>query len=222
MVRRILKIILQLNVNTLRFNFTYFPFKQAISFPVLVSKYCYLKSIKGNVQIVEPIKFGMIKIGYECVDVFDYKKSRSILKIEGTLKFKGRAFIGQGSKISIQKGGVLELGRNFYVTAESSFIATKKIQFGDDCLVSWDVLFMDSDLHIIKNEKGEVVNHPKEIIIEDHVWIGCRALILKGSLVAKNTIIAANSNCSNKKLLFENAIYSGNPICKIKENINWN
>lgn len=41
---------------------------------------------------------------------------------------------------------------------------------------------MDTDFHKIKNEDGVQINTNSPVLIGDHVWIGCRALILKGLL----------------------------------------
>lgn len=79
---------------------------------------------------------------------------------------------------------------------------------------------MDSDHHIIKDHKGEIINHPEEIIIEDNVWIGCRSLLLKGSRIASNSIIGANT-VVNKKLEDHNCINAGIPSKLIKRNIFW-
>jgi acetyltransferase-like isoleucine patch superfamily enzyme len=79
---------------------------------------------------------------------------------------------------------------------------------------------MDTDHHRIKNDKGEIINEPEEIIIGDKVWIGCRALVLKGTVVPSNAVIAANSVVS-KELEQENALYAGIPAKMIKQNVTW-
>lgn len=68
-------------------------------------------------------------------------------------------------------------------------IAQTKVEIGNSCKIAWDVIIMDSDLHPIE---GKVLEN-KPVIIEDHVWIGCRAIILKGVRIGKGAIIAAGS-----------------------------
>ena len=50
----------------------------------------------------------------------------------------------------------------------------KSINFGDDNLLSWDILMMDTDFHKIISSDGEERNKPSAIDVGNHVWIGCR------------------------------------------------
>jgi len=195
-----------LNFKTIYFNFKYFPANIAVKFPVLISRNVVLRKCSGSIVIEGPVRPGLIRIGYGDVSLFDKKRDKSILEIFGQMVFKGSALLGHGTKISISKDGKIIFGNNFEITAQSSLVAYKQIEFGEDCLISWDVLFMDTDLHGILNRDGKVVNEPREIRIGDHVWIGCRSTILKGTLIPSGSIVAAGSTIS--KILE-------------KENIHW-
>jgi tetrahydrodipicolinate N-acetyltransferase len=48
---------------------------------------------------------------------------------------------------------------------------------------------MDTDLHGHSGRPPSV----KPVVIEDEVWIGCRALILKGVRIGRGAIIAAGA-----------------------------
>lgn len=64
---------------TTRFNFRYFPFKDAIKFPVLISKNAIFKLKEGGrISFECPLRYGLVKIGYGKVNIFDEKFSRSI------------------------------------------------------------------------------------------------------------------------------------------------
>lgn len=220
-----LKIILNhiyfLNFKTFYFNFKYLPFNQAIKFPILISRYTYLKNCTGNIKInSKKIKTGMIGIGKNGVGIFDEKKSRSIWEVSGQVIFSGKCIIGHGSKISVGDTACLEFGDNFVITAESSIVCQKKITFGNDCLLSWEILIMDTDFHKIKSLDGNILNPSSEIFIGNHVWIGCKSLILKGSVISDNNIIGANSLVSSK-LLQSNSVYAGNPVRIVKQDISW-
>ncbi len=208
-------------LKTIYFNFKYLPFRQAIRLPVLLSRKVYLKETAGKIIIEGPVKFGMIRIGYDGVGIFDYKYSRAIWQVSGTVVFKGRALIGHGSKISVGKEGKLVFGDNIIITAESAIIALKKVvEFGNDCLLAWDILIMDNDFHSILDGKGDAINDPANIKIGNHVWIGCRSLILKGSIIPDNSIIAAGSRVS-KQLIGENKLFGGQPAEEKKANVSW-
>ena len=208
---------------TLYFNFKYFKFKQAIKLPVFVAYNVWLKKTEGVLKIKDhELKRGMIRVGFGEVGIFDKRKSRTIWEHEknGEIVFGGKANIGHGSKISVSKNSKLMLGSNFTITAESSIVCQKKIIFGKDCLLSWDILVMDSDFHKIKDAENHHINESKEIIIGERVWISCRSLILKGSIISNDTIIGANSFV-NKKFSEENTLIVGNPAEVRKKNVTW-
>lgn len=210
----------KINIKTIYFNFKYFPTKIALKTPIIINNNVYLRSTSGQISIDQEIYFGMINIGKPGIGIFDEKKSRTIWQVYGQVIFNGKASIGHGSKISVQKNAILEFGKNFIITAESSIICTKSIKFGENNLFSWDIQIMDSDLHQILNDKAEVLNQPKEIIVGNFVWICSRCLILKGSIIPDNSIIGGQSVVS-KKLTPNNALFAGNPITCIKENVSW-
>lgn len=221
MIQKLAKIFKYSILKTLIFNLKYFTLLKAIRFPVLITRNVYLKELKGRVFIKhDALCMGGIIIGDYGVGIFDEKKSRAIWQVGGTVVFEGKCKIGHGSKISVAKNAELTLGENFKITAESTIVCFKKITIGRDCLMSWDVLVMDTDFHQIKNKLGEVLNQNSDIVIEDHVWVGCRSLILKGSFVPKNSIVGAGSIIS-KKMEYENSIYLGVPCAFAKGEIDW-
>ncbi|RBL93506.1 acyltransferase [Chitinophaga flava] len=219
-MNKYLKLLFQLNLKTIYFNFKYFPFSQAVKLPVWVSRRVYLRDLRGKIKFECPVKPGMVRLGYAGVGIFDHKKSRSIWEVRGEVIFRGKAVIGHGSKISVGENATLILGNNFTISAESTIVTTSKVQFGDNNLLSWDILVMDTDFHTIKNESGDVINEPKPIIVGDKVWIGCRCLILKGANIPSNCVIGANSVLS-KELEKEKSLYAGNPIKHLKEEVIW-
>ena len=98
-------------------------------------------------------------------------------------------------------------------------ITTDQITFGDDCLLSWDLLIMDTDGHkVISIIDGGILNPSKPINIGNHVWIGCRSLILKGVNISENVIVAANSTIS-RNIDEEFVIVGSNGV--LKENLGW-
>ena len=215
-----IKFFCRIGFKTLYFNFKYLPFKQAVHLPFFISRKVYFREISGSILLDCPVSPGIVRIGFGDVGIFDDKKSRTIWDVTGTVLFKGKADIGHGSKIAVGCDGKLVFGRNFQISAESSIIAFSEIQFGDNCLLSWDVLIMDTDLHNIRDLNGNIINEAKPVLIGDKVWIGCRSLILKGVSIPCNCIIGANSMV-NKSLEKESCVYAGQPVKYIKEIISW-
>lgn len=223
LLRKVLKRLSFYTFNTIYFNFKYFPLKTAIKFPVYVASNIHLMKTGGKVRIGSKIVPGMIQIGFSEVGIFDKKRSRGIWQVSGLIVFEGTAILGHGVKISCGKEGSIVFGNNFKVSAESAIVAHKEIIFGADCLLSWDVLVMDTDFHKIRDLNHEILNSPQKIVIGNKVWITCRSLILKGSVIPNNTIIGAASLCNKDYAgLGENCIIAGNPAKKIKEFSSWN
>lgn len=219
-MNNILKFLFRINLKSIYFNFKYLPFNKAVYCPFLISRNVYLRTMKGSISLECDISPGLIQIGYKNVGIFDEKKSRGIWEVNGNVLFKGKARIGQGSKICVEKKGTLVIGDNFNITAETTIIVHKEVVFGDSCLLSWNILIMDTDFHQIKNQNNKVINKPKSILFGNKVWIGCNSIILKGSIFPNNTIIGANSQV-NSELFEENSIFAGNPIRLIRSDVQW-
>ena len=209
-------------LKTIYFNFHYFPFKKAIHLPVLICWRSELFKVNGRIVISGPLKTGMVRFGAHTLGTQDLLYSRTMWEVFGTLVIKGQTFIGRGSKISVGKDATLTIGENFAITGNSEIICQKEITFGRDCLLSWDILIMDSDFHHILDENETVINAPAPIVIGNHVWIGCRNTILKGVSIADNTIVAANSTIT-QTILDKNCVIGGHgkSLEILKRNVGW-
>ena len=203
---------------TLRFNLHYFPLKTALRLPVFVSHRTFLRELHGKIVVPEKVNTAMIKIGFGDVGHYDRKRSRSIWQVSGTVAFGGKASIGHGSKLSVR--GNLTLGADFNMTAESTIVCAHQISFGNDCLLSWDILIMDTDEHPIINQNGIRTNPDKPILVGNHVWIGCKCTLLKGTEIPNNTVVAAGTLLTSA-FSGENQVIGGNPPAVLKSDVRW-
>lgn len=151
----------------------------------------------------------------------------NVFKEEG-----GRIEIGDYCDIHatlfVKSGGYLKIGNNTTIRGNSVVGALEKIVIGNCCIIS-------NNVHIYENN-----NHPTEvevrhrmcikgfygddwhwkhsshlpIIIEDDVWIGERATILKGVKIGKGSIVASNSVVT--KDVPEMTVVAGNPAVVVK------
>jgi acetyltransferase-like isoleucine patch superfamily enzyme len=88
--------------------------------------------------------------------------------------------------------------------------AQKEISIGKNCVIASGVNIIDSNGHVLNSlDRTKGRDLPKEIIIEDNVWIGLNCVILKGTRIGKNSVISAGSIV--KGIFPENSIISGNP-----------
>ena len=205
-------------LNTIRVNLHYFPVKQAIKLPILVSRRVVLKQLRGVVKVDGPLTTGMLLFGYQGVGFIDSYYERTIWDLTGELTLKGtRIDIGRGSKFCVY--GNCYLGNRFSISGRSTIICNNQITFGDNVLLSWDVLIMDTDFHKIKDATNLIINNDKAIVVGDNVWIGCRVTVLKGSSIPSGSVIAAGSLISGKMEKNGCVYTSGNLI--IKDNISW-
>jgi acetyltransferase-like isoleucine patch superfamily enzyme len=150
----------------------------------------------------------------------------------------GEAFIsiwGNNNKVILNDGVVLRSaeinvrGNNCEVTVgkNTTFEGirmvtvghTNKITIGEDCLFSDKIEIWASDTHSILNDKGEFINPEKSIYIGNHVWVGCRSIILKGVTINDGSIIGMASVVT--KDVPAGVVSVGSPSKTIKENVSW-
>lgn len=201
---------------TLRFNLFYFGLN-GFKLPVLISRNVRLKTLRGEVYVKHPTPAG-VHIGFEGVSIFDWKNQKSIWDNCGSVSFEGKATLGQG--IRIANKGKLYFGEGSRITANSSIVCYKSISFGKDSLVSWNCIFMDTDFHKIYDGQKMRVNEDREIIVGDCVWIGSESLILKGTQIAKDNVIAADTVLSGTKIS-ENNVIAGSFGKILRRDITW-
>lgn len=208
-------------VKTIYFNLKYLPLNQALKFPIYIYRKVRFNRLKGDIYLNIPnIKHGMIKIGKVILGNVDYRYTRTILEIDGRISFSGNAVIGQGTKLTVGKNGILSIGDNFSVTGgNTTIICNKKIVFGNNDLLSWDILMMDTDYHKIFDKNGQKINEDMPISIGNNVWIGCRNTILKGVKINNNNVVAANSTIT--KSINDNNCIIGSNTKILKQDISW-
>tara|TARA_A100001037_G_scaffold204964_1_gene183364 strand:+ start:605 stop:1207 length:603 start_codon:yes stop_codon:yes gene_type:complete len=110
--------------------------------------------------------------------------------------------------------GEIDLGKYILISPGTSIRSAKKIIIGESTMIASDVTITDSDWHGIY-DRTDYVATPKEVIIEDNVWIGEKSIILKGSNIGRNSIIGAGSVVNG--VVPENVVFAGNPAREVKK-----
>lgn len=137
-----------------------------------------------------------------------------------------------GSNCRFNEGGTIwiEDEKCRLIVGENTFVlnahislteSNSAIEIGKDCMFSSGIDIRTGDSHsIIDLATGKRINYARNIKIEDHVWIGAHAKILKGVVIAKNSVIAMGAIVT--KNVLSNTVVAGIPAQTIKTNITWN
>jgi acetyltransferase-like isoleucine patch superfamily enzyme len=106
----------------------------------------------------------------------------------GRIEVENCAFF-PGVRLECWDGGTIRIGNGTYLNRNTELVAALNISIGRDCKIARDVIIMDTDQHSLPN--GDLASSP--VIIEDRVWIGARAIVLKGVTVGHDAVIGAGS-----------------------------
>jgi acetyltransferase-like isoleucine patch superfamily enzyme len=106
----------------------------------------------------------------------------------GTIEVENVAFF-TGVRLDCWRGARISIGNGTYLNRNTEVIAAEEVRIGQECMIAWDVVIMDTDQHGI----GGAAPAAKPVIIGDRVWIGCRAIILKGVHIGDGAVIGAGA-----------------------------
>lgn len=124
----------------------------------------------------------------------------------------------QGACIHVAEGAELKIGSHSFINTNSVINCFEKIEIGSNVAISDNVSIADSDNHSIVVD-GEVRDNTGPVVIEDHVWIGKNAVILKGVTIGKDSIVAAGAVVTRS--VPNGCLVGGVPARIIKKNVNW-
>jgi len=135
----------------------------------------------------------------------------------------GKNITLQSSSLATELEGYIEIGDYSYISG-AAIIACEKVIIGKYVYMAGGVTIVDSDFHpldpgprledtIIISTVGKKMQRPKfaiaPVIIEDDVWIGYNATILKGVTIGQGAIIQPGTVVLRD--VPPGAVVSGNP-----------
>ncbi|HVC76725.1 MAG TPA: acyltransferase [Candidatus Micrarchaeaceae archaeon] len=111
-----------------------------------------------------------------------------------------------------QFGGVLEIGDGTFINSGVSISACISVTIGNRCQIGPHVTIMDNDYHVA----GDLLMRPvsKPIVLEDLVWVGAGAIILKGVRIGRGAAIGAGSVVTHD--VPAGMVVAGNPARPIR------
>ena len=112
---------------------------------------------------------------------------------------------------TMQPGAVLHIGRGTGISG-GSFCAARSLRIGQRCLIGADVLIADTDFHAIdpaRRESGWDDVGCAPVHVGDDVFIGARAVILKGVRIGDGAVVGAGAVVTRS--VPAGAMVAGNP-----------
>ena len=143
------------------------------------------------------------------------RETRIWLEKGSVMTVNGRFCVNAGSYIRVCENSQLILNGGF-MNEGVQIICGASIVIGRDCAIGRDVIIRSYDGHFVCDDDYQVA---KPIIIGEHVWIGQRAMILKGVSIGDGAIVAAGAIVT--KDVPAHAVVAGNPARVIRGNVNW-
>lgn len=205
---------------TVFINFYKLPFRQAIRFPIIVSKNTYFYDLSGSIVIEGEVKTGNIRIGFFGEDTQVWKNDAGLLKVNGKLVFRGNARLGVGVTVRVEKGAVMVIGNDVFISNNTKLICYEHIDIGEHSRIAWETQIIDTTFHFIKTvSTGEISELSSPIKIGKNNWIGNRSNIMKGAVTPDYCIIASGSLCNKALDVPNNSLLAGTPVKLIRTDL---
>ena len=180
-----------------------------------------LKAITGGWENASLPK--NIRVGADCfLERRDsFKRFRSAR--EPGLIIGDRVKVYTWTEFNVEPTGMLEVGDDSILVG-AVFMCAEKVSIGTRVVVSYNVTIADSDFHprdpelrkldaVANSPGGDKSQRPtvitKPVVIEDDVWIGIGAIILKGVHIGRGAQIGAGAVVT--KNIPAGATIAGNP-----------
>lgn len=134
---------------------------------------------------------------------------------DASIAVAGSFSIGDNAYVIVRKNASLRIGSG-YINSNAQIVCNESVTLGNGVAIADGVLIRDCDDHDIQYEGYEKT---APVVIGNRVWIGQRAVILKGVTIGDNAIVAAGSVVT--KDVPANTIVAGVPARVIRENVTW-
>ena len=144
-----------------------------------------------------------------------HQETRILLERNAVLTVNGSFGVNAGSYIRVIAGGRLILDGGF-INEGTQITCASTIRIGKGCAIARDVVIRDFDAHTLE-VPGYEISRP--ITLGEHVWIGNRAIILKGVTIGDGAVIAAGAVVT--KDVPPRCIAAGVPAKVIKRDVGW-
>jgi len=188
-------------------------------------------SVRGHDNVLETEKAVLRRVrihvrgsGNQILIAPQARVSNVVISMEGSghrLEIGGDVGIHAGEFRFFDDGCTIEIGERTTIY-DAAFGATEagSITVGDDCLLSKGIDVRNGDSHsIVDATSGERLNVAEDVHLAAHVWVGARAMILKGSRIGAHAVVGAGSIVSGP--VPEGTVAVGIPARQIASGVTW-
>jgi len=133
---------------------------------------------------------------------------RGWARVPVSVRLRGKVYISGGGHIALGEGVTLSghvvpiefishqgahliIGDHTFINYGASISAHKFVSIGRHCLLGHYIFIFDNNQHDLRRHHALPPSAP--VVIEDHVWIGSRVIILPGVHIGHHAAIGAGS-----------------------------
>jgi acetyltransferase-like isoleucine patch superfamily enzyme len=151
-------------------------------------------------------------------------KSSSVVSLEGDghlAIFRAARGISGLIVTMRRNAGVFYYGKNSTSNSTNSLIyGPAHICIGEDAMFATETGIRTFDSHaIVDTVTRRQINLPENVLIEPHVWVGARALIMQGVRVGAGSIVAASALVTRD--MPPKTLWAGVPAKQLREDVTW-
>ncbi|MEX2289316.1 MAG: acyltransferase [Mycobacteriales bacterium] len=151
------------------------------------------KTVLDGAERIAVREGGALRIGLGSFGLSS-RHDTSIVRVRAgaSLHCEGIVSLQRGVRVVVD-GGRLTIGHGTNVNGVGTkILCAQGITIGEFCTFSWDVQLLDNDFHAITVDGVEQPS-AAPITIGDRVWVGTRAVVLKGVTIGDGAVVAAGA-----------------------------
>ena len=135
----------------------------------------------------------MTALGCEIAGPLNLEGLRPALANAGCIAFGARVTLRSPRlhiSLSTSRGALLEIGADSYLNQGVTIHAARHVRIGRRCLIGEQVVIHDTDFHPVATGKPTRIT---PVNIGNNVWIGHRAIILRGVTIGDHAVVGAGA-----------------------------
>ncbi len=150
-------------------------------------------TVLDGVERIEVAEGGALRVGLGSFGLTS-EQDTSVIRVRpgATFACSGTVSLQRGIRVVVDSGR-LTIGHGTSINGVGTkILCAESVSIGAFCSISWDVQILDNDFHTM-TVSGVEQPSTAPVVLGDRVWIGTRALILKGVTVGDGAVIAAGA-----------------------------